>query len=464
MPFALPFSLRRRTPRIDEDQVLSKEWPVQELALTAVWVLFAAGWDWFSANQLDRLYHDPVDSPGLQAASAFNFILTTGLVLYAVLRRSFHRRRRALEALRLNEERFEVVATASTDAVWDWDLATQAIWCNDGLLGILGAGPGSRPVRFEDLSARVHPDDRERVTGGLRSALGEGRNEWSGEYRLCRLDGGEAEVLDRVRVIRDAAGRPLRVVGALVDVTEQRRASRALEASQRELRALSARLQSAREEERSRIAREIHDELGQTLTAVKLDLDWLERRLEESGRDPGLNPWLDRVVQAGEVVESAMDTVRRIASDLRPTALDTLGLTAALREEVERFRARTGLECVLESEGAPADPPPELATAVFRILQESLTNVARHAQASAVSVRIARDARGWTLEVRDNGRGIDPSLLGGTRSLGLLGMRERVAGLGGSIEVGRLEPSGTRVRVVLPWPAETVAAAAPIPA
>ncbi len=151
--------------------------------------------------------------------------------------------------------------------------------------------------------------------------------------------------MDRGFILDDDAGKPVRIVGGISDVTEQRQAEQALENSHRQLRALSARLQSVREEERAKVAREIHDELGQVLTALKINLDWLERKLGVRDTDTSLNPLLDRVVESAEIADSAISSVQKIASELRPSSLDNLGLAAALEQEARRFQQRTGIAC-----------------------------------------------------------------------------------------------------------------------
>jgi signal transduction histidine kinase len=216
------------------------------------------------------------------------------------------------------------------------------------------------------------------------------------------------------------------------------------------LRSLAGRLQTAREDERASVAREIHDELGQVLTALKLNLDWLERKISESEGNPSMNRLLDRVVASEEIVDTAINGVQRIAADLRPESLDQLGLSAAIEQEAARFQERSGIPCRVELPPSAAGVPPDTATAVFRIFQEALTNIARHAQATSVHAALRVLDRQLTLEVLDDGRGIPVEALLDTRSLGLLGMRERAAALGGEVSVAPSAPHGTRVVLRLP--------------
>jgi PAS domain S-box-containing protein len=235
------------------------------------------------------------------------------------------------------------------------------------------------------------------------------------------------------------------------DITERKRAEEELLASREQLRALSRHLQSLREEERAGIAREIHDELGQMLTGLKMDLHWAEDQLEAL-RDARLNPVTEKLAAATGLTDDIFTTVHRIASELRPGVLDQLGLMMALHHEAGRFEQRTGIACRLD---LPPDTPtltPETVTAFFRIFQEALTNVARHAAASAVQASFRCEAGGAVLEIRDNGKGISEDALSGVRSLGLLGMTERAQLLGGTVAFQRGAGGGTRVLVRLPAP------------
>jgi signal transduction histidine kinase len=217
-----------------------------------------------------------------------------------------------------------------------------------------------------------------------------------------------------------------------------------LRASEENLRALAARLQSVREEERARIAREIHDELGQALTGLKMDLTWL------NGRLPGQKNVAEKVQSMFKLIDGTIQSVRKIATLLRPEVLDQLGLAAAVGWQAREFQMRTGIRCKVSLPAEPVAAGPELSTAAFRIFQELLTNVARHAAATRVEVSMRAETGRLVLEVHDNGKGISEAELGGTKSLGLLGMRERAMAFGGSVEIAGSGGKGTRVTVLLP--------------
>jgi PAS domain S-box-containing protein len=230
----------------------------------------------------------------------------------------------------------------------------------------------------------------------------------------------------------------------LRDITLRKQAEDALKESQRELRELSARVLEAREEEKAHIARELHDELGQLLTALKMDLGWLRERL------PADSALVPRVAEMGTLLDRTVSATRRISADLRPLMLDDLGLADAAAWLVDDFAKRSGVACRIDVAEALPDISKSVATAVYRAVQESLTNVARHAGAKNAWVVLAVENGALHVEVEDDGRGIAPEDLGKSRSLGLKGMRERIAFLGGTLEIARAPRGGTRLRLRVP--------------
>jgi signal transduction histidine kinase len=239
----------------------------------------------------------------------------------------------------------------------------------------------------------------------------------------------------------DQARRP-RVPAA--GVVGQDVAAERLRASLQELQSLSQRVLIVREEERARMAREVHDEIGQALTALRMDVAWLQRRL---GSQAALS---EKLAAMSSLVDTTIDAVQRIATELRPAVLDELGLEAAAEWYVREFQKRTGLACRFDSALEEASVDRERSTAVFRILQEALTNVARHSEARHAEVRLVGEGDRLVLEVRDDGRGISPDRVHDSRSLGIAGMRERARAVGGEIEFQPRLASGTVVRLDLP--------------
>jgi signal transduction histidine kinase len=259
-----------------------------------------------------------------------------------------------------------------------------------------------------------------------------------------RLDGTPMRIEGDYMVIYDDRGRIAGHFGIQRDVTDRHLSTEQLETSRQQLRALTTRLQKVREEERTEIAREIHDELGQALTGLKLDISWMKSRLP---RDH------DMMVQCASIIEridQTLNAVRRIATTLRPSVLDQLGLAAALEWQGQDFGARTGIEVAMElaTDGTPI--PDDLGSSAFRILQESLTNVLRHAKANRVTIRLSQTPTLLTLDVSDDGVGCGAACLEGTRSLGLIGMRERALACGGELSITGRPDCGTTVLLRVP--------------
>ncbi|HEX8237563.1 MAG TPA: response regulator [Abditibacteriaceae bacterium] len=244
----------------------------------------------------------------------------------------------------------------------------------------------------------------------------------------------------------DDEGRLLNFVGLINDVSAPRE----------QLRALAARLTQVREEERTQIAREIHDVLGQSLTGLKMDLSWLSKRAATVCDAELARVLEDKIRTMSQVVDSTIGTVRKIATELRPSLLDDLGLEAAAEWQIREFEKRSGIVCRLVSElgagdnGNGVEISSDSSTALFRILQETLTNVARHAGASRVDVLLQVQGDDVLLQVRDNGRGITSRETSNSRSLGLLGMRERALLVGGRVEIAGEASQGTTVWVHVP--------------
>jgi two-component system, NarL family, sensor histidine kinase UhpB len=234
-------------------------------------------------------------------------------------------------------------------------------------------------------------------------------------------------------------------VTAFQDITKRKVAERELEESRHRLEELSAYLQQVREEERTRIARELHDELGQALTALKIDLNWLDEKLPVREQKIG-----DKLASMLDLLNRTVDSVRRISEDLRPGMLDDLGLAAAIEHHAAKFAEQTGIACDLSMNRDHFALDDQVSTTLFRVLQESLTNVARHAGANAVTVRLQELENEMLLIVKDNGRGLPEPSADKKKTYGLLGMHERVKLLGGSLDISSAPGKGTRIEASIP--------------
>ena len=239
----------------------------------------------------------------------------------------------------------------------------------------------------------------------------------------------------------------------LRDVTERVQVQQKLSRSHDQLRQLSSALQTVREEERAHIARELHDDLGQLLAALRMDLALLQRESISSANSARLIDTME------DNLLTAITSLRRIATNLRPRALDEGGLYFALQGLRDEFIARHGIACTLFADEGELRLDDELSTAIFRIMQEALTNIARHAAASQVTMYLYRVDHQMLISIRDDGRGISAADMEKAQSLGLIGMRERVWGLQGEIIISSDEPPGTRIDITLPIPARSDAVA-----
>lgn len=269
------------------------------------------------------------------------------------------------------------------------------------------------------------------------------------EATLMTLAGHPVAVEVSASLVRDEARRTTGSVLVFRDVTVRRQYEAGLKKSQFELRSLAGHLESAREAERTRIAREIHDELGQLLTGFKIDLAWLEKRIAAQPETPR-EVLLEKVQAMTNLLGNMVLSVRRISAELRPGVLDDLDLAAAVEWQTKDFQRRTGIKAAVKAELSERPLPREIATALFRILQESLTNVARHAEAKNVRVKLAEQEGQIVLQIKDDGRGITKAELVKAGTFGLMGMRERILPFHGRCAIEGVPGRGTTVSVSVP--------------
>ncbi|MEA3111509.1 MAG: hypothetical protein QOG58_1308 [Caballeronia sp.] len=339
---------------------------------------------------------------------------------------------------------------------WEWDTKAGVIHWSDEMYRILGLAPQLSRPGYRTFLAAVHREDRALVRRAVRALLDE-RQPYGLDCRVRGADGVvrivqfQAEAMPAAGVGVDVGVHvdvgvttpPLKLVGTIQDITERKSIEHELLESREQLRELSAYMEAIREEERKRIAMEIHDELGQLLTALKMDVSLLKMRLAHDA-DAGR-----KVDDMRELVEKTIWMVRNVASHLRPAALN-FGIVSALEWLVEDFGRRKGLSCQLWINGREPVLDDAHATAVFRIVQASLTNVARHAGASRVDVTLTNTETTLDLYVSDDGCGFDPAAARKGYSYGLLGMSERARLIGGSLRIDSSPETGTVVSIHVP--------------
>ena len=379
--------------------------------------------------------------------------LLQGQPAVQVVARDITARLKAQEELRSSETRFHLVTRATTDIVYDWDMSTNGIWWNENLRLLFGYEGKPEDLGITFWTSLIHPEDAPRIEASLFGAIADGKQFWADEYRFKRIDGSYANLLDRGYIVRDTQGRAVRMIGAMMDISDRKLTEHRLRDSREQLRALTGHLESIREEERTRIAREIHDELGQALTGLKMDLSWFASRL------PNQPALAEKSASMLKLIDSTVHSVRRLSTELRPAILDNLGLIPAIEWLAQEFPKRSGVTCRFRTADDDLSVDEARTTALFRICQEALTNVARYAGATEVQINLEADEKEIALRVTDNGRGITDAEMKGTKSLGLLGMRERARLLGGTLQIEGTSGKGTTLTVRIPSPQAAAVAA-----
>lgn len=349
---------------------------------------------------------------------------------------------RAAEALRKTERLLVDAEKLGRTGSWEQDLVSGQVFNTEANRRLFFGDDLSKGTRMEDYIEAVHPDDRDWVMR-RREQLHGGTGPDSIEYRVIWPDGSVHWIFGRATVVPDQAGRPVRAYGTNADVTERKHAEEELGRRAQQLEALSRKLIEAQEAERRAVARELHDDFGQVLFALKLNLLRLECDTSESI----------------ELVDGAIARMRDLAQALRPPLLDELGLEEALRWYVEHEANRAGLAFRLAIAPLGRRPPAALETTCFRVVQEALTNVIRHAQAHLVEVELSKANGTLQLVVRDDGRGFDvpaarKRAIEG-ESQGLLSMQERFTLAGGDLQIDSAPGGGTRVHGRLPLAEES---------
>jgi signal transduction histidine kinase len=286
-------------------------------------------------------------------------------------------------------------------------------------------------------AAYYSPEDADRLRAAAAASIETGVA-FEAEVSIRLAAGGLRHVVSSGTPYTDSRGRVARILGTVQDVTRRKQSEAAL-------RALARHLDYVREEEHTRIARQVHDELGQALTALRLDLTWVGRKI------PKGNTALRRRIDAAVALTDETITVgQRIVAELRPPILDDLGLVPAVEWYAQHFAKRSGLRIELDAGAEEPVVPDRLAVTAYRIVQEALTNVARHAQATHARVRLGAQDGALTIEIRDDGMGCPEEVIRSPRSFGLVGMRERAASHGGEIVITSSPGAGTTVRVTFP--------------
>lgn len=364
-------------------------------------------------------------------------------VKYIGVRFDITARKLAEDALRASEANYRRIVETAQEGICVIDVRGVITYLNQRMADMLGHSV----LEMQELPLLDFMDEASRAEARQKlehRVQGEGRRH---DFCFRHKDGSEVWTIVSTNPICDEAGKVVGALGMVSDITERKRTEMKIEESREQLRRLSSHLQRVREEEKASIAREIHDELGGTLTALKMDIFWLTRKLPNN-----LEAVFEKTEAMSALVDSAVQTTRRICTELRPTILDDLGLVAAIEWQTREYEKRTGIECVINLAESEMPLSGACSIALFRILQESLTNIARYARATRVEVDLHRDGDGILMQIKDNGVGISEDKVLNPLSHGIRGMIERARDLGGTLLVGGAPGQGVEICARIPLP------------
>jgi len=382
-----------------------------------------------------------VDGEEFPIEASISQALVGGKKLFSVILRDVTQRKQTEEALRDSAERYQRLVELVPDAIWI-ERDGRITFVNRACQELLGADSvaqllGKSPLEF------IHPDFHPLALSRRERLRTEPQRNVFVEKKIVPLRGVPREVEVAETSFHDEGG--IALLAVLRDITERKGTEHELHESREQLRSMAAALHAAREEEQTRIARELHDELGQALTALKMDVAAIASELTAEQVAA-----LGRTQEMARMLQNTVAAVRRIATELRPLMLDDLGLLPTIGWLTNDFSKRTGVAVELSLPEPETDIDPELSTALFRVLQEALTNVARHAGATRVQVALTCLGAEMQLRVSDNGNGFDTSAVRRTKTFGLLGMRERASMLGGTLTIESKPAAGTSVEIAIP--------------
>lgn len=353
-------------------------------------------------------------------------------------------KRKAERELAESEERLSRAEKMGNLGHGYFDILNNKMNLSDGLYKIFGVSPDKFSHTIEGLKSVIHPGDFLIQDKAVDTMFKEGSVEV--EFRILRPDGEVRNVQFKTALTKNSEGGLLNSFTTALDVTESRKTEEQIRYYNLQLKQLAENLQKIREEERWRIGREVHDELGQWLTVLKLEI---ARVKKIKGDEKKLNESIEEMLIQ---VDGCIKSSRRISTDLRPPIIDDLGLIAALEWQAEEFGKRVDIKSEFKTDIVELDIPPEYTIAIFRIFQESLTNVARHAGATTVRSTMYVSDGSINLKIVDDGKGFDISNIDSKKTLGLIGMKERTLLMNGSYDINSSPGRGTEIMVIIPVP------------
>ena len=323
------------------------------------------------------------------------------------------------------------------------DLQTGEGWWSDEVYTILGIAPQKRALTLEAFLEYVHPHDVEKLKETMFTSRKTGFRE--GEYRIVRSNGEEVMVHSRAKVYFDQEGNPVRLIGTILDITERKQAEMKVQEAQKELRALSRHLIQAQETERRRIALDLHDRLGQELALLSIEIDQLRQKAPQSQAQLA-----EQMQKLAVQVRKVSSQVQTLSHRLHPSTLAHLGLVAASKGLCHEVSESSDIQIDFSHSDVSRSIPQDVSTCLFRVLQESLTNVVKHSGAKTAQVELAGSPREIQLRILDSGVGFDPKSTGSRGGLGLISMRERLILLGGELLIESRPSGNTWIKACLP--------------
>jgi signal transduction histidine kinase len=391
--------------------------------------------------------------PGRSKAVSYVFLIATvlvGIVLpvsYLLIQRNLSKRQQAekkQDALKEMQEKYRKAQAIGRMGHWELNMKSHRISWSDEVYRIYNITDNSI-IDYDTCLSLIHPDDRSALLQALDDTIA-GIAPLDLVHRIVLRD-GTIRYVHALGELDTQPGRgPEDLTGTVQDVTDREVKDLEIQQMNQQLRALASSLQNIREEERAEIAREIHDDLGQQLTAITLDTSWVGRRVQ------GQEEMHKRIDDILSMLNDAMHSIRRISTRLRPSVLDDLGLIEALKWQIRDFQKRYGIPVELEYMENLPPLAPRTVTGLFRIFQETLTNIVRHAKATAVtaSLRVEYPSGRVILHIADNGQGFEPDTVKSKKTLGLLGMKERALMMGGICEISSRPGEGTTILIAIP--------------
>lgn len=358
-------------------------------------------------------------------------------------------RKQLIEKLIINEERLNLALTAVNDGLWDWDIKTGNTYFSSRWQTMLGYEPGEIEPQIRSWEKLIHPEDRKQVIELIDDHFCGDLDDFESEIRMQTKSGQWCWVRVRGKVVLNSSnGKPLRAIGTQTDIQSKKNAEHELNESRDRIRFLSHQLIKNSEEEKKHLAQELHDEFGQLLTAFQLGIEMIQR-----GQFTEQSTLNSQCVRLLDNVKHMEKELRRICDNLRPDILDDLGLNAALEWLVSQFSVFNEIQVRFNSEVSETRLSPEKELVFYRICQESLSNVSKHASATDVTVDLEEYADKITLTIRDNGCGFNPEQTDIKKKhwgMGLLGMNERATALTGNVTIESESGKGTTILATLP--------------